>query len=294
MKFSTLTVFILLFVAFSQAYAKQKTIYHSAIVYHPDSDKIIINKKATRQRIPASLVKMMLGYIVMSQLEEKKISLDDKYKVTAAASKIGGHQVYLKQGEVFTLRELLKAVIIGSANDAAYAVAEHVAGSEREFVRLMNKQAIKLGMTSTHFVNSHGLPPNWRNRGHDNKTTAYDMAILAKHLIKIPAILKLTSTQIESFRDGKFQLINTNRKFLRAIPGADGLKTGFHSRGAGFNLVGTARQNGERLIVVVMGAERSSDRLRAAKTLIKQGFKKLKIANSQKTSINSLVQLTQD
>jgi len=180
----------------------------------------------------------------------------------------------LKQGEVFKLRELLKATIIGSANDAAYSIAEHVAGSEKAFVKLMNAKAKKLGMLHTRFVNAHGLPPGWRSRKSDNKTTAYDMAKLASALLQHESILKLSSTEVSAFRNGTFQLLNTNRKFLRSYPGADGLKTGY-TRKAGFSMVGTAVKNGERLIVVVMGAKKPKDRLKAAKYLLNKGFSKL-------------------
>ena len=247
-------------------------VYKSALVMDATSGKVLFAEHSTRKVIPASLVKMMTSLIALEKIERGEVSLSDTYKVTAAASRIGGHQVYLKHGEVFTVGELLKAVVIGSANDAAFAIAEHVAGSHSAFVAVMNRRASELSMNNTRFANAHGLPPNRRKGEKENQTTARDMALLARAIVRQPRFLKWSSTRLDSFRDGTFQLLNTNHKFLRRVKGADGLKTGYHSRGAGFSLVGSAVRGGRRLIVVVMGAKRPSHRLQVASRLINKGF----------------------
>ena len=247
-------------------------VYKAALVMDAASGKVLFAENARRKVIPASLVKMMTSLIALEKVKRGEISLSDTYTVTAAASRIGGHQVYLKQGEVFTVGELLKAVVIGSANDAAFAIAEHVAGSHRAFVAIMNRRAGELGMKDTRFANAHGLPPNRRKGQKENQTTARDMALLARAIVRQPRFLKWSSTRLDSFRDGTFQLLNTNHQFLRRVKGADGLKTGYHSRGAGFSLVGSALRGGKRLIVVVMGAKRPSHRLQVASRLLNKGF----------------------
>lgn len=249
-----------------------KTKYKAALVMEADSGKILFADRSNNKVIPASLVKMMVALITMEMVEAGEASLDSTYQVSASASRIGGHQVYLKQDEVFGLGELLKAVVIGSANDAAYAIAEHLAGTESAFVDLMNQRAKQLGMVNTRFANAHGLPPKRGNGKKDNITTAYDTALLAKELTKFPLILKWSSTRLDSFRNGTFQLLNTNHRFLRGFEGADGLKTGYHSRGAGFSMVGTAVRKGRRLLAVVMGAKSAVDRLKAAVNLLDLGF----------------------
>lgn len=264
---------IVLVLSLGNVYGKEP-LYQAALVYHPSSGKVLVDQNGNRERVPASLVKMMVGLLVMEQVATGKHSMNEIVKVSNNASGIGGHRVYLKTGEKFTLRELLKATIIGSANDAAYAIAEHMAGSEKAFVAMMNARAKKLGMKHTHFINANGLPAGRKMRYQENKTTAYDMAKLATELLKQKGILSYTSTAKTTFRSGAFQLLNTNRQFLRSYPGADGLKTGY-TRKAGFSMVGTAVQNGERLVVVVLGAKRPSDRLKAAEILLDKGFDRL-------------------
>ncbi len=258
--------------AYGASVEKLNRKYQSAVVMDVSSGQILYAHNPHKQAIPASLVKMMLAVVTLERSQQGQVALIDQYTVSAAASRIGGHQVYLKQGEVFGLEELLKAVVIGSANDAAYAVAEHVAGTQKEFVTLMNQRARELGMRNTVFANVHGLPPNKRKGQKENYSTAYDLALLAKHLTRFPVILKWSSTRLDTFRDGTFQLLNTNHKFLRGFAGADGLKTGYHPRGAGFSMVGTAVRHGRRLLTVVLGSRNPRDRLTAATGLLSLGF----------------------
>jgi D-alanyl-D-alanine carboxypeptidase (penicillin-binding protein 5/6) len=273
--FRALTIFILLNIPASYATSLDKLNqkYKSAVVMETATGNVLFARDADKKIIPASLVKMMVVLISIEKIQQGQISLSDTYTVSAAASRIGGHQVYLKQGETFTLGELLKATMIGSANDAAYAVAEHVSGGNASvFVDLMNRRADDLNMLNTVFSNVHGLPPNRRKGQTENFSTAYDLALLARRLTRFPLVMRWSSTRLDSFRDGTFQLLNTNHRFLQNVPGADGLKTGYHPRGAGFSMVGSAVRDGRRLLAVVIGSDSSRDRLYAAEQLLEMGF----------------------
>ena len=248
--------------------------YESAILMDAETGQILFEDNAHEQVIPASIVKMMVLLLTMEKLEAGEIHLSDIVTVSAWASKIGGHQVYLSEGEQFRLEELLKAIAISSANDAATAVAEYLAGDADVCVEMMNARAKELGMTNTIFANEHGLPPDPGQK--ENYTTAYDVAILGRELLKHPQILRWTSTLEDTFRNGTFTLTNTNRQLLQKYPGVDGLKTGFHSRGAGFNLCVTAKRQDLRLIAVVMGAPAKLDRYRAIVKLLNHGFNDFK------------------
>ena len=212
---------------------------------------------------------MMVSLIVLEEIDEGRISLNDSVKVSSWASKIGGHQVYLKQGEVFKLKELMKAIVISSANDASVAVAEHVYGQDKQFIKKMNNRAVELGMKKTRFFSVHGLPPG---RGQKlDESTAFDMYLLAMELLKHPQYLKWSSTRMDSFRNGTFQLLNTNHRLIRNYRGMDGMKTGYHRR-AGFNLVSTAEREGQRFISIIMGAKNSRSRGQSATHLLDYGF----------------------
>ena len=248
--------------------------YKSAVLMDVETGQILFEENSREQVIPASVVKMMVLLLAMEHIEAGTVSLNDIVTVSAWASKIGGHQVYLAEGEQFTLEELLKAIAISSANDAATAVAEYLGGDSDAFVDMMNARAQELGLNDTVFANEHGLPPGKGQK--DNYTTAYDIALLGKELLKHPKLLQWSSTTEDTFRDGTFTLTNTNRQLLRKYPGADGLKTGFHSRGAGFNVCATAKRNDRRLIAVVMGAEKKVDRYNAVVSLFNRGFNQYK------------------
>jgi D-alanyl-D-alanine carboxypeptidase (penicillin-binding protein 5/6) len=217
---------------------------------------------------PASLVKMMLMLLVAEHVEEGSISWDDSVRVSAAASRMGGSQVYLKQGEVFVLEELMEAIAIGSANDASYAVAEHVAGTAEKFVEFMNKRARQLGMHDTVYYNVHGLPAGRGKK--DNVTSAFDCSVIARELLHHPKVFEWTSTRQTAFRNGTLTLHNTN-SLIGSYPGADGLKTGYFSS-SGFNIVATAARDGRRYIAVVLGSPSSKLRFSEAKRLLSQGF----------------------
>lgn len=242
--------------------------FESAIVIEASTGMTLVATDDNVRRPPASMLKMMTELIVLEHIAEGELALDDPVKVSAKSSQMGGSQVYLKHGEEFTVEELMMALAIHSANDAAVALAEHVAGSTDAFVDLMNIKARDLGMTNTEFHTVHGLPPGWQQSS--DLTTARDMAILARELVKHPRALEWASTKTAPFRDGKFTLYNPN-KLVGHYRGLDGLKTGYTTP-AGFCVTATATQKGIRLISVVMGCPTDQGRATETTRLLTYGF----------------------
>jgi len=242
--------------------------FKTAIVIDAETGLVLVATNEKTRRQPASMLKMMTELIVLEHIAEGDMALDEKVKVSAKASNMGGSQVYLKHGEVFTVEELLGALAIHSANDAAVSLAEHLAGSTDAFIDLMNMRAQDMGMLDTEFHTVHGLPPGWKQKA--DMTTASDLAILGRELVKYPQALKWASTKNAPFRDGKFILTNPN-KLVGNYRGLDGLKTGYTGP-AKFCVTATAIQKGKRLISVVMGC--STDKARATETtrLLTYGF----------------------
>lgn len=237
--------------------------YKAAVVMDATTGEILTSHDPHRRLIPASLTKMMLVLIVMEKLRAGRLKLSEPVVATEWTTGVGGTQVDLKPGEVLPLEELLQAIMIRSANDAAATVAEHVAGSQARFVDMMNLKAKAMGMKDTFFVNVHGLPgPN----GLDNISTAYDMAILARALLRYPEVLRWSSQEVGYIRGGRYPIHNTN-KLLGQCEGVDGLKTGF-VRKAGFNIVATGSKDGKRVIAVVMGSPSSDVRNRVTADLL--------------------------
>jgi serine-type D-Ala-D-Ala carboxypeptidase (penicillin-binding protein 5/6) len=251
-----------------QAIASMPPPIESSILMEAATGAILFEKDIHKQRAPASMVKMMLMLIAMEKLRADELHLSDTITATAHASRMGGSQVYLREGETFSLEEMLKAIAIASANDACVAVAEHISGTVEGFLHLMNERAKALSMDDTHFATVHGLPPS--NGDPSDLTSAHDMAILARELSKYPEILTWSAIKEDSLRQGKFILTNTN-KLIYQFPGIDGLKTGFHAQ-AGFNVTATAQRDGLRMIAVVMGAPSSTTRFDEAKRLLAMGF----------------------
>ncbi len=249
--------------------------YKAYIVVEAGTGKVLESENANVKRPPASITKLMVADIVMEKLATGAIKLTDKITVSKEAARIGGSQVYLKEGEVFTLEELMKAMMIHSANDAAYAISEHITGSIDEMLRLMNEKAKMLGLVDTEYHSVHGLPPGKGEK--EDLTSCNDLVILARELLKYPKLLEWTSTKIDSFRDGKFVLSNTD-KLLTKFPGADGLKTGYYSA-SGFNIVSTAKRGELRFIVVVMGSPTGKIRDDAVMEKLKKAFAQYKILN---------------
>ena len=227
----------------------------SGIVIESSTNKVLFEKNSEKQMAPASMTKIMTMLLIEEALKEGKITLDEEVTISTNAAGMGGSEVYLEAGKTSTVKELLTAIAIGSANDAAVAMAEKVGGSEENFVRMMNDKAKELGAFNTTFKNPHGLD----EEGH--LTTAKDMAIIASALVKYEDILKITSTYETTFthQNGKsIWLVNTN-SLIKFYNGLDGLKTGFTDN-AGYCLTGTMKRNDMRLITVVMNAKVKEDR----------------------------------
>jgi serine-type D-Ala-D-Ala carboxypeptidase (penicillin-binding protein 5/6) len=221
----------------------------SAILIERDTGKVLYEKNPHEKLPPASMTKIMTMLLIMEAIDEGKLSYDEKVRTSEYAASMGGSQIFLEPGEEMTVDELLRAIAIGSANDASVAMAERIAGSEEAFVEMMNEKAKELGLKETKFANTTGLPAE----GH--YSSAYDMAIMARELLKYEGITKYTSKYEDYLRentDKKFWLVNTNR-LVKFYPGVDGLKTGFTSE-AGYCLTATAKKNGMRVIAVVFGA----------------------------------------
>ncbi len=242
--------------------------FKSAYVVDADTGWPLVAYHEHDRRQPASMLKMMTELLVLERVAEGDLNFEDPITVSAKASKMGGSQVYLKQGEVFTVHELLMALAIHSANDAAVALAEHVAGSTEAFTDLMNMRARELGMENSEFHSVHGLPPGWGQK--PDLTTATDLSLLARALIKHPEALEWASTKTAPFRDGKFTLYNPN-KLVGHYRGLDGLKTGYTGP-AGFCVTATAVQKGKRLISVVMGCPTDKARATESTRLLSYGF----------------------
>jgi serine-type D-Ala-D-Ala carboxypeptidase (penicillin-binding protein 5/6) len=227
----------------------------SAILMERDTGKVLYEKNANEELPPASMTKIMTMLLIMEAIDQGKLSWNEKIRTSEYAASMGGSQIFLEPGEEMTTKEMLRGIAIGSGNDAAVAMAERIAGSEQAFVEKMNEKAKELGLKHTHFENTTGLPV----KGH--YSTAYDMAIMAKELLKYEDITKFTGMYESYLRentDKKFWLVNTN-KLVRFYPGVDGLKTGFTSE-AKYCLTATAQKDGMRVIAVVFGAPTSKDR----------------------------------
>lgn len=225
---------------------------------------ILYEKGAHDKYEPASVTKVMTMLLVMEALAAGRISMEDMVQASAHACSMGGSQIYLKEGEQMTVRELLKSVAVASANDAAVVLAEHIAGSEEAFVALMNQRASQLGMANTAFLNCTGLPAG----GH--LTTAYDVALMSRELALHQGIREFTTIWMDEVRGGQFQLANTN-KLIRFYEGATGLKTGF-TDSALFCVSASAERGGMELIAVVLHAPTSEKRFETAKALLTFGF----------------------
>ena len=231
-----------------------------------DTGLVLYTKNASEALPPASVTKIMTLLLVAEAIDRGSISLDDKVYVSANAASKGGSQIFIKEGEEFSVEELLKSTVIASANDAAVALAELLAGTEDAFVVKMNERAKSLGMTNTHFENATGLDDTVTN----HLTSAYDIALMSRELIKHDVITEYSDVWQDSIRNGEFVLTNTNR-LVRYYDGCTGLKTGSTDK-AGFCVSATAKRDGMHLIAVVMGAESRDERNEAARAMLDFGF----------------------
>jgi D-alanyl-D-alanine carboxypeptidase (penicillin-binding protein 5/6) len=248
--------------------------YAGAIVIDAATGKVLFEDNADGRGYPASITKLMVLLVILDAVEANRLTLDEPVTVTAKASRIGGSQVYLKDNEVFPVDELLYALIVQSANDAATALAIHYAGGKEAFVELMNRRAQEIGMRDTIFRSVHGLPPG---RGQlPDISTPRDIAKLCRELLKKPGALKYTSTRLRPFRTNAakpFMMRNHNRLLAR-IEGCDGLKTGYF-RAAGFSIAATASRRDRRAIAVVLGASNGKVRDAKAKEMLTKGLAEL-------------------
>ena len=217
------------------------------------------------ERLPiASVTKVMTMLLIMEAVDSGKINLDDMVTVSDNAMSYGGSTMFLETGEQLTVNDMLKGIAVASANDGCVAMAEHLAGSESAFVDMMNEKAKELGMENTHFMNTNGLDED------DHYSSARDVAIMSRELMKHETIFNYTSIWMDTLRGGKFQLANTN-KLIRFYDGANGLKTGSTSK-ALCCLSAAAKRNDMQLIAVVLGAPTSAERFASAKSLLDYGF----------------------
>ena len=241
----------------------------SALLMDVATGTVLYEKNAHEALPPASVTKIMTLLLIMEAIDSGKIGWDDMVTASEAAAAKGGSQIYLKAGETMRVSDMVKSIAVSSANDAACAMAEHLAGSESAFVDRMNARAQELGMQDTHFVNCTGLDDDPSAK--DHKTSAYDIALMSRELIlNHPDIKKFTTIWMDTIRDGAFGLSNTN-KLIRFYSGATGLKTGYTS-GAGYCLSATAARDGMELIAVVMGCQTSQTRTAACKAMLDYGF----------------------
>jgi D-alanyl-D-alanine carboxypeptidase (penicillin-binding protein 5/6) len=222
----------------------------SFIVVEASTGMILEGENIDTPWPPASVAKLMLAAVVAEKLKRGDIKLTDQITVSRQASRMGGSQVFLKEGEVFTLEELMKAILVASGNDAAFSVAEYIAGSTDACVALINQKAKSLEMLNSEFQSVHGLPPS--DGDPEDITSCKDLALLARALLTYPKVLEWTSIRTESFRGGSF-IMNNHNKLMYRMSDVDGLKTGYY-RKAGYNLVATAKRGDLRLIVVAMGS----------------------------------------
>ncbi|MEG2348775.1 MAG: D-alanyl-D-alanine carboxypeptidase family protein [Clostridia bacterium] len=255
----------------------------SQYLIEPYSGNVLYANNEDEKLLPASVTKVMTLLLIMEQIDSGKVSYDDKVTCSANASKMGGSQIWFKEGEQLTIDEALKAICVVSANDVTVAIAEMIGGTESNFVSMMNKKAQELGMSNTCFKNSHGIDED----GH--YSTAKDIAIMSSELIKKhPNILKYTSIWMDTLRDGTFTLSNTNN-LIRYYEGANGLKTGSTSK-ALFNLASSATRDGTTFLAVIMRAPSSAIRAEESKQLLNYAFSTYETQNiySKGVSVDSI------
>ncbi len=236
----------------------------SAVLIEAETGRVLFEKDSHQIRACASITKVMTMILVMEAIDEGKLKMEDSITASAHAASMGGSDIWLEEGEVMTVYDLIKATMVASANDAAVALAEEVEGSEDAFVAKMNEKAKKLGMKNTTFKNCNGLD----EEGH--LTSAYDVALMSQELIKHKKIFEFTSIWLDYLRDGKTQIVNTN-KLLKSYKGITGLKTGTTSQ-AGSCISATATRDGLTLIAVVLGSSTGKERFADATKLLDYGF----------------------
>lgn len=247
----------------------------SAVLMEASTGKIMYAKNENEALPPASVTKVMTLLLVMEAINDGKLKYTDMLSASEHACSMGGSQIFLEVGEQMSVEDLLKSVIIASANDAAVVLAEAVAGTEEAFVDMMNARARELGMKNTTFENTNGLDDTTEN----HLTSAMDIAIMSRELIKYPKVTEYSRIWMDTVRDGAFGLTNTNR-LIRFYEGATGLKTGSTSK-AGFCITATAERDGMTLIAVIMGSSGRDARNNSAVALLNYGFSNFTLYNAK-------------
>ncbi|MCR6096593.1 D-alanyl-D-alanine carboxypeptidase [Salipaludibacillus agaradhaerens] len=246
----------------------------SAILMERDTGTVLFDKNSHERLPPASMTKIMTMLLIMEAIDEGRLNWEDKVRTSERAASMGGSQIFLEPGEEMTVKEMMKGIAIVSGNDASVAMAEHLAGSEKEFVRLMNDRAKELGLTNTLFANSNGLPAD------NHYSSAYDLAIMGKALLQHEKITEFTSIYEDYLREDTsdpFWLVNTN-KLIKFYPGVDGLKTGYTEE-AKYCLTASANKDGMRMISVVMGAPATKDRNRYITEMFDYAYSQFELHN---------------
>ncbi|MFO7820348.1 MAG: D-alanyl-D-alanine carboxypeptidase family protein [Halanaerobacter sp.] len=246
----------------------------SAILMDFETGQVLFRKNENLELPPASITKIMTLLLTAEALEEGEVSLDDQVEISSFAESMGGSQVWLAEGEEYSLKDILKAVVLPSANDACVALAEHIGGTEQNFVNMMNRRAKELGLEHTHFVNTTGLPAEHEK----HYTSAHDIAVMGRELIKVyPEVLDWSAKRVDYIKNGNLRIYTTNN-LIGYYPGADGIKTGWTEK-AKYCLAGTAERGERRLISVVMKTDSENARVEQSAELLDYGFKAFYKAN---------------
>lgn len=252
----------------------------SAILVEPESFRVLYQKNPHEKRSVASITKVMTVLLIMEDIENGKISLSDTVTASEHSASMGGSDIWLEKGEQMSVDDMLKATLVASANDAAVALAEYSEGTEDAFVRRMNKRAGELGMKDTVFKNCNGLD----EAGH--VSSAYDVAVMSAELIKHAKVFDYTSIWLDFLRDGKTQIVNTN-KLLKSYDGITGLKTGTTNE-AGCCISATAERDGMKLIGVALGCDTGTERFKAAAHLLDYGFGNYRVVKPKAVSLKAV------
>ena len=264
-------ILVLIFIFICQpVYADPDISCKSAVLMEQSTGRVLYALNPHEKLPPASVTKIMTMLLAMEEIDSGNLKLTDTVTASQHAKEMGGSTIYLDTGEIMTVDDIMKGIAVASGNDACVAIAEHIAGSEEDFVARMNERAAQLGMNDTHFENCNGLDAD----GH--VTSAYDIALMSRELLKHEGIFKYTTIWMDSLRGGAFTLANTN-KLIRFYSGANGLKTGSTSK-AGCCISGTAKREDMQLIAVVMGSESSDLRFSSARALLDFGFANYAVA----------------
>ena len=273
------------FVAYADNNAERSKINAKSVVLMATDTKDVLYKENELEHLsPASVTKIMSILLCLEALDSGKIKLTDKVTASKNAVAMGGSQIWLEEGEIMTVDELLKAVVIASANDACTALGEHIAGSDVAFVKMMNDRAQELGLKNTNFENCTGLDDTTKA----HYSCAYDLAVISCEVMKYDLIKDYSTIWLDSLRAGKTELNNTN-KLVKSYKGITGLKTGTTSN-AGFCVSATASRDGLNLVAVVLGSDTSEHRFQTAEYLLDKGFaeyssRKIKIDKNKLTPV---------